>query len=253
MRSFAYKIQKQAGFNLIELAIGMIIISLMAGSGLVVLSTQIDQNRFNETQRMLDLAKEALLGFAAVNGRLPCPSAATGGGLEDPPGGGACNGASDADGYYGFLPAATLGIANGKGNCAPLLADPAGNLTDPWNGCIRYAVSRANGNAATTTNGISGLTPWTSFTPNLRVCEDSACTQVLSSSAIFVVYSTGKNNLQTVPATNVDEAQNVNNNRDFVRHEPRQTGQTGGAYDDVVDWLPLTLFVSRLIQAGQLP
>jgi len=252
MRKLAMK-KRQVGFNLIELAIGLVIIGLVAGGGLLVVGTQMEQNRYRETQRTLDLAKDALLGFAALNGRFPCPASATGGGLEDPPGGGACNGPSDANGYYGFLPAVTLGIANGRGNCAPGPGAATGNLTDSWNGCIRYAVTRANANAATTTNGIRNLTPWTSFSPTLRICENAACTQVLTATAVAVVFSSGKNNSLPVPPANAHETENIDADRDFVRHEPRQSGQPGGEYDDLVDWLPLTVFATRMVQSAQLP
>ncbi|MCF8184500.1 MAG: hypothetical protein K9J43_05940, partial [Polynucleobacter sp.] len=47
---------------------------------------------------------DALLGYAAINGRLPCPATAASNGAESPIGGGVCT-----NPYNGFLPAATLG------------------------------------------------------------------------------------------------------------------------------------------------
>ena len=60
------------GFTLIEMAVAMFIIALLLGSILVPLQTQIESRNFENTQRILDQAREALIGFAAANGRFPC-------------------------------------------------------------------------------------------------------------------------------------------------------------------------------------
>ena len=81
------------GFTLIEMAVAMFIIALLLGSILVPLQTQIESRNFESTQRMLDQAREAIIGFAAANGRLPCPASATSNGAEHffSPGGTAVN------------------------------------------------------------------------------------------------------------------------------------------------------------------
>src|SRR5664279_5024596 len=56
--------------------------------------------------KLMRQAQEALLGFAAMNGRLPCPATAGSGGIESPIGGGVCLAP-----YSGFLPAATLQLS----------------------------------------------------------------------------------------------------------------------------------------------
>jgi len=65
------------GFTLVEMAIVLLIMGLLLGGGLTVLSAQIEQQRINDTQRQLEQAREALIGFALANGRLPCPASAT--------------------------------------------------------------------------------------------------------------------------------------------------------------------------------
>ena len=61
------------GFTLVELAMVLFIVSLLLGSLLVPLSTKLEQANRDATIEIQDEIKEALLGFAVVNGRLPCP------------------------------------------------------------------------------------------------------------------------------------------------------------------------------------
>ncbi len=234
------------GFNLIELAIVLVIIGLLAGGGLMVMAKKNEIERYRDTQNKLELAIEALAGFAQRHGRLPCPATASSNGQESPMGGGACTSAADTDAYYGFLPASTLGIATG-GGCAGVTG--SGYLQDAWGGCIRYAVSRANSNAATTTDGIKSVFP--NYTPNLRVCEQAACSIELVGDAAALVFSAGRNG--ALPPAGTDEQENLDNDRTFVKHEPRLAGAPGGEYDDVVSWLATTILVNRLTAAGRLP
>ena len=80
--------QSQCGFTLVEMAVVLLIVALLVGSGLSVVSAQVEQQKYKDTQRILDDAREALLGFAAANGRLPCPATAASNGIEAPAGGG---------------------------------------------------------------------------------------------------------------------------------------------------------------------
>ncbi len=91
------------GFSLIEIAVVLFIIGLLMSGLLVPLSIQIDQNRIKATQRDLETIKEALLGFAIVNKRLPYPAdAVKNDGIEN------LNTCEDE----GDLPWATLGLDN---------------------------------------------------------------------------------------------------------------------------------------------
>ncbi len=72
------------GFLLIEMAIVLLIMTLVIGSLLIPLSVQMDQSRLKATQQDLETIKEALLGFAVINGRLPCPDT-NNDGIEDNP------------------------------------------------------------------------------------------------------------------------------------------------------------------------
>jgi len=247
---------KQRGLTLVELALVLVIVGLAAGGGLLVMTTQMEQNRIKETQRALALAKEALIGFAQIHGRLPCPVNATSNGQVPSsfnPLDGNCPGVNPVgDVYIGYLPASTLGLSSATGGACEPGGSTSGYLMDGWNRCIRYAVSRADqnqiNNAATRDNGIK-----INYRPNVRVCRLQGCplgrAQELVSDAVAVVFSTGKNG----PGASVDEAENLNYNRNFVMTTLRQDGAPNGAFDDIVDWLPRPTLINAMIAAGKLP
>ena len=93
-------------FTLIEMAVVIAVIALVLGSIVVPLATQVEERRFSETRRLLEDAREALIGFAVAHGRLPCPASSGSSGVESPEGGGTCT-----NRYDGFLPASTLGLS----------------------------------------------------------------------------------------------------------------------------------------------
>lgn len=68
---------RASGFTLIELAIVLFIVSLLIGGMLIPLSAQTEIRGHQETDKALATIREALIGFAAINGRLPCPAVAS--------------------------------------------------------------------------------------------------------------------------------------------------------------------------------
>lgn len=235
------------GFTLTELAVVLVIIAVLMGGLLVPLSAQRDAQAFNDTQRQLAEIREALLGFAAVNGRLPCPASPGATGVENPAGGGAC-----ANPWNGFLPAITLGIGP---------TDAQGYALDAWNNRIRYAVTTANSNVFTTTNGVKNN--WSSaLAPDLKVCNTAAkitnagtsnadCPSTdritADKSVVAVLISPGKNGGDT--PTSADELANwpASNDPVFVNAAQSPT------FDDLVIWLSPNILYNRLIAAGRLP
>ncbi len=230
-----------AGFTLVEMAIVLLIATLLLTGLVPTISSQIEQRQRNETRKQLDEIQDALLGFALTYGRLPCPASTTSNGLESPSGGGAC---SVAD---GFVPAATLGITP---------TDSQGYALDGWSNRIRYSVTAANGNAFTTFNGMQSI-GMSALSPNLTVCASATgitattCgTSIsLTNNAVAVIYSIGKN---TVPA-GIDEAANLNGDQVFVSHTPSPAGAANGAFDDIVTWLSPNILYNRMVSAGKLP
>lgn len=233
------------GFTLTELAIVVLIVGLLIGGLALTLTTQNEARQFAETRARLEVAQEALIGFAIRNGRLPCPATLGNGGIEAPAGGGACTAALN-----GVLPGATLGLS-GVTN---------GELLDAWDSPIRYAVTDWSSNAFTTSNQIATLGV-TALAPTLRVCNASPTGTPCSSAApatqkltadgtvVAVIYSLGKN-WRVAPG--VDEGENRDNDANFVYHEPRPAGGTGDEFDDVVTWLSVNVLVNRMVAAGAL-
>ena len=72
----------QNGFTLLEMAIVLMIVGLLLGGMLVPLTAQMDQRNFTETRKSLDDIQQALIGYAIINGRLPCPASSTSNGVE---------------------------------------------------------------------------------------------------------------------------------------------------------------------------
>jgi prepilin-type N-terminal cleavage/methylation domain-containing protein len=75
--------QQKNGFNLIEIAIVLLILSLLLTQLLNPISAQIDYLRYKETEKTLENIKIALLGFTAIYGRLPFPASNPETGLQD--------------------------------------------------------------------------------------------------------------------------------------------------------------------------
>jgi prepilin-type N-terminal cleavage/methylation domain-containing protein len=264
---------RQGAFTLIEMAVVLAIIGLLLGSLMYTLSAQTEQRARGETQRTLEQAREAILGYAVANGRLPCPASAASMGVESPAGGGDCS-----NYYDGFLPAVTLGFQP---------VDAQGFALDAWNNRIRYAVSR-NLNAGTCV-GTSAVPHFTvqatlkqngmSCLPNtneLLICKSSvsapaptpgSCGTAAnvvtnanpSGTVVAMIFSTGKNYAlastaaAAAAANKPDEAANLDGNSVFISHTPAPEGATGGEFDDMMVWIPVGLFYGRLTSAGVLP
>ncbi len=241
------------GFTLTELTIVLVIVALLIGGLMLPLSAQREVQNINETKRQLAEIKEALLGFAAANGRLPCPAAPPNStdlrGVESLKDATSQTGGECTNPLNGYLPAITLGIGP---------TDKQGYAIDAWNNQIRYAVTTGNGNAFTTTDGIKTHWPLTEsslvLAPDLRVCTTSnqisgnncLSTGELTRSAVTIIVSTGPNGATT--PTSSDELVNWDSQSGvFVNAEPSD------AFDDIVTWISPNILYSRLISAGKLP
>ncbi len=137
---------KGKGFSLVELAVALAIIALLLAGALIPLSTQIDVRNGADTQRSMESIRDAIIGFAQANGRLPCPAnGGTPAGTVDtttwpaPIAAGAEQFNTGANVCYiaiGVVPWTTLGVAE----------------TDAWGRRFSYRVSPAfaDGNGAST-------------------------------------------------------------------------------------------------------
>jgi len=242
-------IAQAKGFTLVEMAVVLVITGLIIGGLFVPLSAQFELRNKLETKQILENAKEALIGYAMVNERLPCPASATSNGQESFAGGGNASNGNCSNFNDGFLPSATLGLSP---------VDAQGFGLDAWGSQtqnrLRYAVSSANTNALTTTGGIKNI-GISAFTPDLQICSSADCAvgTILSTNGVVVVYSIGKN--ASTGGISTDEAENPNpqssdSDNIFVSHE--QT-PLPNEFDDVVTWISPNIFLSRMISAGKLP
>lgn len=238
----------QSGFTLVELTIVLVIVALLLGGMLMSLTTQQDIANGKETEKRLNDFRDALLGFATAQQRLPCPAIAGATGIESPAGGGACT-----NNFSGFLPAITLGVTP---------TDTQGYAIDAWGNRVRYAVTNANANAFTTTSGLR--TAWAinpaTIQPDLRVCNTAAnitnpdtasadcpATDQMTNTAVAIVFSTGKNG--AAAPGGADELANwtSSNDRVFVNTLP------SASFDDLLVWLSPNILYNRLISVGRLP
>ena len=259
------------GFTLVEIAIAIFIITILLGSILIPLHTQVEQRQVSEAQKSLDDIKEALIGHAIAKGYLPCPDRTSGGaGTANDT---ANDGVEDFDAATGFC----LGTLSGTWVAPPGAGNTrrvVGNVpwvtlglgaADPWGNRYRYAVdmefSARSPQAGTPFALIS--------TADLGVCTSSACTTRLTSAtageaAVAVILSHGKNGYSAInattgttntAATSADEADNVGGSTYTSRpiYHPVSAADTANEFDDIVTWLSKYTLLQRMVAAGKLP
>ena len=274
-----HRLHRQSGFTLIELAMVLFIVTLLIGGMLLPLSAQTEIRGRQEPDRALVNIREALLGFAVTNGRLPCPAVAsipagttvsglqagqeatTPAGANGPcacttavsgiagivgAGAVACSVASpDTDSVGGVLPWATLGLPE----------------TDAWGRRYTYRVGTQFARLATGQTTFGSCTPSATVqTAAFALCSIGAISvstaaaggTTVSSGVPVIVISHGKNGLGavsstgsiTAAATAADEVENADNNAAFAN---------GSNIDDQLIWVPATVLMGRMLAAGKLP
>ena len=143
------------GFTLVELSVALVIVGLLLAAAMIPLSAQVDLRNIADTRRSLEQIKDAVIGFAQANGRLPCPATGTiatgaaGAGVESVS-------SSACSASFGVLPWATLGVSE----------------TDAWGRRYSYAIAPAFADD-------NSLTTWetkTTTTPASLADQSPACT-----------------------------------------------------------------------------
>ncbi len=255
------------GFTLVEMAMVLVIVALLLIGLMPTISSQIEQRRISETKSQLQETQQALIGFALINGRLPCPaqaSLATGAanaGLEArngntcgcvTSGGGvasasgvACDNTTSTS-VTGVLPWATLGISE----------------TDAWNRRFTYRVTTrfadeivagtTDCNPAVTAPITSSFALCSQGVPNI-LSASSGTTIAANVPAVFV--SHGRNGAgafdsrgsQLAESSNSDEKENSDNDGSFVSHEFTPE------YDDLLGWISPAILFSKMVSADKLP
>ncbi len=257
-------IVRQKGFTLIEIAIVLLIVSILLGYTLAMFPAQQNLKNYRAVSSKIEEIKNNLIAYAQVNGRLPCPDIDADG-LENTidvannntgaiiPGGD-----TFIDGcvqYRGQVPYGTLGLSGD--------VDNNGIYVDPWGEQYRYSISNVaslgavvdlvSANAVRTV-GISNLTA-----SDLFICNDSAVlggdndcadagSNLVAGEVSVVIVSTGKDK-QTI-ASNI-QAENLDADNVYVSNT--LSGVSGSEFDDVVKWISPNILYSKMIEAGQLP
>ena len=243
-----------------EIAIAIFIITILLGSILVPLTTQVEQRQVSETQKMLEDIKEALVGHAVAKGYLPCPDRTSGGaggandtandGVEDfSTGTGVCFSTTAT----GNVPWVTLGLA----------------ASDPWGNRFRYRVHSSF--AQRSPAALFNLTTGTNLTVH-SISTGPLLTAASPDGAVAVIISHGKNGFGGICAncsppntprpapTSADELDNSAGGTGYTsRTHTVFANPCGGGgqplceFDDIVAWLGKYTLYNRMVAAGKLP
>lgn len=237
-----------SGFTLVEMAMVLFIVTLLMAGLVPTITSQIEQQRTNDTRKQMSEIKEALNGYTIRYGALPCPAR----GLT-PTGqsySGVAAGVADCTlGEWGVLPWVTLGTSE----------------TDGWGNRFTYRVT------SYFTDTIASATYGASCTPNpaptqasFALCSVGNLTVKSAASGTdvavnipAVIISHGKNGagaytqkgtLRPV-GSSTDE---VENNTHFSNAYYVSHAQTP-SFDDMVEWVTPNILYNRMVTAGKLP
>lgn len=234
---------RQQGFSLIELAIVLVIVTLLVGGLAMPLAAQIQGRRIAETKKIMEEAREAIFGYAMTHlvdhdgalgnplrPTLPCPD--TDGDGRENLAGTTCTNDS------GFFPWVDLGTA----------------AQDAWGNRLAYAIDRDYGNRGggnTFNNGSVG---------DKQICNSVAVACNVGNVAenlpvVLVSYGPngwGARNVNgptlQLPTSN-DELENISTTPGldpdaYISHPP--TRAPVPEFDDLVVWISTPLLISRV-------
>lgn len=270
------------GFNLVELTIVLVIISLLVSGALIPFAKQKEIEQENATKQELQTIKQALLNYFLANHRFPCPSGATKSASEN--GYEVLNQVSNGvkkgkcakhytaslydSSWHGFLPAKTLGIV-GKTNEDDLLIDIWGN---PYRYSVSYKTCSAEYDPPWIFTSFNSVKPFENksclqnYSNYLRVCFDTNNCSKNQKYLVVVIYSMGKN-WQTTSSTNTKEWLNAqgrvtgtSGESYFLKINPIATGDEFSfnqleynnstnrdeQFDDIVVWISLNEVIAKL-------
>jgi prepilin-type N-terminal cleavage/methylation domain-containing protein len=231
------------GFTLIELAIVLVVITILIGGLAMPLSAQIQARRIAETRKLMEEAREAIIGYAMGNMEafddgvpdtldknrtfLPCPDTDVDGvvdGTEDRDDDGNCLA------YEGWFPSVTLGTA----------------AQDAWGNRLRYRVTAKFADSPGFVNTDDG---------DIQVCSGSNCaTGKVAADVPLVLLSHGPNGrgalslggVKLAEPSGADELKNTDTDTEFVSRVPTTADHPNGEFDDVVVWLSNSLLTARI-------
>ena len=225
------------GFSLLELAIALVILSLMMGWLMMPLRVQHSMQKYQQTEQRLQMAQQALLGHALIHHYLPCPD------TDNPPDGweNVLSG-QGCTSDEGVLPWMQLGLA----------------ATDAWGRYFRYRADATFSHHAL----------WFSVTAaenasNIQVTGDNGAATSIPSRPAAMVLSHGENGLGGIQSVSggvahamtapehPDEQENADGDLVFVDKVQQQTGSA--VFDDRLIMLSPKVLIQQMVQAQRLP
>jgi len=235
-----------SGFTLVEMAIVLAIVALLLGGLLPVISAQVEQQRRNETRKQMEEIKEALIGYAMINGTLPCPT------IENDPASAnygiaqaACPSDVAADGY---LPWRTLGVAE-----TDAWGSKRSDISSPWTGYWRYRVDRKFAVSFTLGTGFTSCSGPLLDCLTIRDNNGVALTTT-SERPVAIVFSTGPNVTADGRNAKTDyEATDGIYQSDVPRADDQSTIGINEEFDDIMIWISRPQLFNRMVTAGKLP
>ena len=220
------------GFSLVEMAVVLVILAILMGGLLVPLSAQKDVKNYSEARIYLEQIRDALYGYAIINGKLPCPTTTA-------------------------APTDTINYGHGDSAC-PLTVLVGGVLpwkdlgitevdswgmqrsltTDPWIGYWVYRVDPA----FTTTFSL------TTVASNIDIHKsDGTSLTTASERAVAVICTTGKDR--------VANGQNATFENGSLLPLPPvyEDDAQSPTFDDMCIWITRPSLFNRMVTAGKLP
>jgi len=227
----------QNGFTLVEMSIVLVIISLLVGGLLAPLSTQKEQERRTDNAALLEQAREALIGYALVNGQLPCPDTDPVGsptsGQENTP----CDNLPAVTPVPGRLPWVTLGVIG---------------EWDAWGEPhqVNYVVNGAFTTMTDITLGSAGIGIG-AINIHSATGNCTTATNLVALNVPALIWSTAKTDYATLAPVRADELDNTNGDQCYVSRDYNTINNQ--EFDDQLVWLSANVLFNRMVSAGVLP
>ena len=217
------------GFTLVELAIVLVIVALLASGLMVGIAAQRNAAETIDAQRQLENIRETLTGFALTHGRLPCPA------LPNLTSSDASVGVENCAQPHGVLPWVTLGLPE----------------VDPWGRRFTY-YAHGSFTGAVPSGALASFTLDTVGNANVKAGSGSSSNVASDLPAVVVSHgSRGAGGWQPngsqLPGVSGDEAENADADLTFISRTK------DGNFDDLVTWIVPSILKSKMVAAGRLP
>lgn len=224
------------GFSLLEMALALVILSLMMGWLITPIRVQLGLQKYQQTEQRLAQAQQALLGHAVIYHYLPCPD------TDLPPDGWENVLPNQSCANEGLLPWMQLGVVG----------------TDAWGRFLRYRADSTFTHHA----------QWFSVSAaenasNIEVTGDAGAATSNPSRPAAIVLSHGENGLGGIQSVSggqpylmaapvhADELENADGDLAFVDKAQQQTGSA--VFDDRLVMLSPKVLIQQMVQAQRLP